>query len=220
MRSGQLVLALAAIGVCVPAVPAGAELVFFTTGRSVSVKSYRVEGDSLVLTLRSGGEVVCEQSIVDRIEADEAPYPEPEAAPQGEARVAAAVPMPAAAAAYASIIDETARREGVDPRLVHAVIQVESGYRANARSPKGAMGLMQLMPATARQYALKNPYDPAANIAAGVKHLKSLLAKFPTALALAAYNAGDAAVQRFGGVPPYAETRSYVSRVLRIVARS
>ena len=82
------------------------------------------------------------------------------------------------------------------------------------------MGLMQLMPATARQYAVRNPYDPAANIEAGIKHLKSLLARFPPALALAAYNAGDAAVERFGGIPPYAETRSYVSRILRLVGRS
>ena len=121
---------------------------------------------------------------------------------------------------YAEIIDRVAAREGVDARLVRAVIEVESGYRPRARSPKGAMGLMQLMPATARQYAVTNPYDPAANIEAGIKHLKSLLARFPPALALAAYNAGDAAVERFRGIPPYAETRNYVSRILQIVDRS
>jgi soluble lytic murein transglycosylase-like protein len=81
------------------------------------------------------------------------------------------------------------------------------------------MGLMQLMPATARQYALADPYDPAANIEAGVKHLKSLLQRLPVALALAAYNAGEAAVQRFNGIPPYAETRNYVSRILAIAGR-
>jgi soluble lytic murein transglycosylase-like protein len=82
------------------------------------------------------------------------------------------------------------------------------------------MGLMQLMPATARQYAVTDPYDPAANIEAGIKHLKSLLKRFPETLALAAYNAGDAAVERFGGIPPYAETRNYVSRVLQLLGRT
>ena len=78
------------------------------------------------------------------------------------------------------------------------------------------MGLMQLMPETARQYGVTDPYDVSSNIEAGIKHLKSLLERFPQELALAAYNAGEAAVQRFGGVPPYAETRGYVKSVLRL----
>jgi soluble lytic murein transglycosylase-like protein len=79
------------------------------------------------------------------------------------------------------------------------------------------MGLMQLMPETARQYAVADPYDPASNIEAGIKHLKGLLQRFPTvALALAAYNAGEATVQRFGGIPPYRETRDYVTRILQL----
>jgi soluble lytic murein transglycosylase-like protein len=121
---------------------------------------------------------------------------------------------------YDHIIDSVAAREGVDARLVRAVIEVESGFRPDARSPKGAMGLMQLMPATARRYAVRNPYDPSANIEAGTRHLKSLLRRFPTAVALAAYNAGDAAVERFGGIPPFAETRKYVSRILQLIGQS
>jgi soluble lytic murein transglycosylase-like protein len=78
------------------------------------------------------------------------------------------------------------------------------------------MGLMQLMPATARQYAVADPFDPAANIEGGVKHLKSLMQRLPVALALAAYNAGEAAVQRFNGIPPYRETQDYVARILRL----
>ena len=118
---------------------------------------------------------------------------------------------------YGEIIDRVSAEQGVDAKLVRAVIQVESAYQERARSPKGAMGLMQLMPDTARQYAVADPYDPAANIEAGIKHLKSLLDRFPERLALAAYNAGEAAVERFGGIPPYAETRDYVSRILKLV---
>ena len=81
------------------------------------------------------------------------------------------------------------------------------------------MGLMQLMPDTARLYQVADPSDPKTNIEAGIKHLKSLLERFPPALALAAYNAGEAAVARFGGIPPYAETRDYVSRILTLVRR-
>ena len=101
--------------------------------------------------------------------------------------------------------------------LVRALIRVESGDLPTARSNKGAMGLMQLMPSTARHYKVRNPYDPKANIAAGAKHLKSLLDRFRAVdLALAAYNAGEGAVKKFNGVPPYRETRDYVSRILAL----
>lgn len=102
---------------------------------------------------------------------------------------------------------------------MRAVIQVESAYQQRARSRKGAIGLMQLMPQTARQYAVSDPYDPESNIEAGIKHLKSLLTRLPVDLALAAYNAGEAAVEKFRGIPPYPETRSYVSRILSIAGR-
>jgi soluble lytic murein transglycosylase-like protein len=118
---------------------------------------------------------------------------------------------------YAEMIAAAATSHGVDVRLVHAVIEAESNYEPRARSRKGAKGLMQLMPATARQYAVKDPYDPRANIEAGVRHLKDLLSRFDVSLALAAYNAGEATIRRFGGVPPYAETKDYVARVLRRV---
>ena len=202
------------LGLLAFAAPARADLVFFASGGSLSVKSASVDGQSLVLVLRGGGEIICDRSMIARIEPDEVPYPEPDTA-------VAAPPPPAAPAPgqYAEIIDQIAAEQGVDARLVRAVIQVESGYRARARSPKGAMGLMQLMPATARQYAVTDPYDARANIDAGIRHLKSLMQRLPLALALAAYNAGEAAVQRFGGMPPYAETRDYVSRILGLVGR-
>jgi soluble lytic murein transglycosylase-like protein len=195
------------------AAPARAEIVFFNTGRTLSVKAHRSEGESLVLTLRSGGEIVCEASVVARITPDEVPYPEPVVEPAIEPAVAVeAVP-------YGAIIDKVSAAHGVDAKLVRAVIQVESAYHERARSPKGAMGLMQLMPATARQYAVANPYDPESNIEGGIKHLKSLLERFKPALALAAYNAGEAAVERFHGIPPYPETQNYVSRILQLAAR-
>jgi hypothetical protein len=209
-------LVLVALG----AAPAQAELVYFATGRTLSVKGHRVEGEQVVLALRGGGEIVCDRSLVARIEPDEIPYPE-EAPPTLPGAVAprAVRPRHARAQAYAPIIADASARHGVDEALVHAVIQVESGYQPRARSRKGAMGLMQLMPDTARQYAVADPYDPRANVEAGVRHLKALLQAYPLNLALAAYNAGEGAVQRFRGVPPYAETRNYVAQVLRLVDR-
>jgi soluble lytic murein transglycosylase-like protein len=196
------------------AMPASAELVFFNTGRTLSVKGHRADGDSVVLVLRSGGEMICDTAIVSRFEPDEVPYPEPE--PE---RVAEPIPQVATAGPYGDIIDRVAAEQNVPVKLVRAVIQVESAYNVRARSAKGAMGLMQLMPATARQYAVADPYDPASNIEAGIKHLKSLMQRLPVALALAAYNAGEAAVQRFNGIPPYPETRTYVSRILALANR-
>jgi len=198
------------------AAPARAELVFFASGRSLSVKAHRTDGDSLVLTLRDGGEVICERSAITRIAPDEVPYPEPPAAVDA---AAAAPDAPAAVQRYSEIIDTASAAQGVDPKLVRAVIQVESAYQRRARSRKGAMGLMQLMPDTARQYGVVDPYDPRSNIEAGIKHLKALLQRFPTALALAAYNAGEAAVQRFRGIPPYPETRAYVASILALAGR-
>jgi soluble lytic murein transglycosylase-like protein len=103
---------------------------------------------------------------------------------------------------------------------VHAVIEQESNYEARARSKKGARGLMQLMPATARQYGVRNSYDPRSNIEAGVRHLKDLLSRLDLPMALAAYNAGEGTVQRFGGLPPYRETQHYVRSILRRLGRS
>ncbi len=200
---------------------ARAELAFFANGRSLSVKGHRLEEDRLVLELRSGGEVVCSPALIVRIVPDEVPYPEPETAPRQAVAETSLHPGDQVVDphAYDPIITRVATEQGVDVKLVRAVIEVESAYQERARSPKGAMGLMQLMPTTARQYALADPYDPAANIEAGIRHLKALLARFPLRLALAAYNAGEAAVERFGGIPPYPETRDYVRRVLQRLAR-
>jgi soluble lytic murein transglycosylase-like protein len=112
-------------------------------------------------------------------------------------------------------IRAAAERHGVDPRLVEAVVRVESAGNPTAVSPKGARGLMQLMPERAALLGVRNAFDPAQNLDGGVRHLKELLDRFAgdLTLALAAYNAGEAAVRSHGGVPPYAETREYVRRI-------
>ncbi len=205
------------------AAPARAEIVFFTSGRTLNIKGHREDGQALVLTMRGGGEMVCDASVVEKFAPDEVPYPEAEAekAPVPRlGRIASTGRTASRRPAYGEIIDRVSAEQGVPAKLVRAVIQVESAYQERARSKKGAMGLMQLMPQTARQYAVANPYDPASNIEAGIKHLKALLQKLPTALALAAYNAGEATVERFHGIPPYPETQAYVSRILQLVRRS
>jgi soluble lytic murein transglycosylase-like protein len=117
-----------------------------------------------------------------------------------------------------SAIEEAAARHNVDPNLVRAVVKVESNFNPNAVSRKGAMGLMQLMPATARQLKVKNPFDPEQNVDAGVRHLKQLLESYggDVKLTLAAYNAGAGAVARSAGVPHYAETQNYVRRITNL----
>jgi soluble lytic murein transglycosylase-like protein len=113
-------------------------------------------------------------------------------------------------------INEIALEHGVSPALVKAVIRVESNWNPNAVSHMGAVGLMQVLPATARRVGVRNPHDPQSNIRAGVKYLRQLLDMFgdDEALALAAYNSGPANVQKYGDIPPFKETRSFVSRVM------
>jgi soluble lytic murein transglycosylase-like protein len=115
-------------------------------------------------------------------------------------------------------IEEAAARHNVDPNLVRSVIKVESNFNPNAVSRKGAMGLMQLMPQTARQFNVTNPFDPEQNVDAGVRHLKHLMESFggDVRLSLAAYNAGATAVVRSAGVPRYRETRNYVKRITEL----
>jgi hypothetical protein len=216
-RSVRLALVTCALTGALPSL-ASAEIVMLSSGRTLSVKGHRDDGDSVVLTLRSGGEVTCDRSLIEKIVPDEVPHPDPVRAaatpsvqPQTPNRsILQSTP-------YGALIEATAEANGVDPLLVRALIQVESNYKPRARSSKGAMGLMQIMPAVAREYNVRNAYDPQANITAGVQKLKALIDKWGTELGLAAYNAGEAAVMRYGGVPPYRETRSYVARILLLI---
>lgn len=147
-----------------------------------------------------------------------APLPVP---PPATATGAPSAPAPATAPrdqAHDTLILQVARQQGLDPDLLHAVIRTESNYKAKARSHAGALGLMQVMPATGRRFGATDLYDPLQNLQAGARYLRWLAHRFngDLSLVLAAYNAGEGAVQRHGNqVPPYRETRAYVQRVTR-----
>jgi soluble lytic murein transglycosylase-like protein len=203
-----------------------ADIVVLKNGRTMSVKSCRIDADNATMVLREGGEVTFPSAVIARVDPDEVPYPEPaaEVAPVAavEPRIApvASAVLPdnvLASRPYATLISTVAAANNVDARLVHAVIEQESNYEPRARSKKGAKGLMQLMPETARQYGVRNSYDPKANLEAGVRHLKDLMSRLDLPTALAAYNAGEGTIKRYGGLPPFPETQTYVRNILRRV---
>ena len=139
----------------------------------------------------------------------------PNRRPEGALRSAPSTMQRAAPLEIEALVSEVSARHGLDPRLVTTVIGVESGFNALAVSPKGARGLMQLMPETARQYGVRNLHDPRENVEGGVAYLKDLTQRYggDLRLALAAYNAGPEAVQRASGVPNFRETRDYLRRI-------
>lgn len=193
-------LLLALLLVPVLAGTARAEIAVLSNGLTLKLDRHRLESDQVVLELRGGGELGVPLSLVRGFVPDE--VLDEVALPGGDVRAAAAA---------------AARRHGLDPELVLAVVSVESGFRPQAVSPKGAQGLMQLMPKTASELGVADAFDPEQNLDGGVRHLGSLLSQYggDVRRALAAYNAGQGAVDRHNGVPPYAETRAYVERVLR-----
>jgi hypothetical protein len=210
---------------------ATAELVTFRGGRVLNVASVTFSGDSAKVTLRSGGEMWVPRDFVVSVAPDEVPYVAPVTEHVAEAVAVPIVSVEAEAGVDAvptsrgelmAMVDRLAAQHGVRAELARAVVQVESNYESRAVSPKGAMGLMQLMPATARQYALQDPFDPAQNLDAGLRHLRGLLDRYGKgreSLALAAYNAGEGAVTRYRGIPPFRETQNYVRRILTLTGR-
>jgi soluble lytic murein transglycosylase-like protein len=197
----KLAQALAGIVLLAGASTARAEIAVLANGGVFKVTAHREEGDLAWLALKDGGELALPLAQVRGYVPDEV-LEEVVAAPIGSD--------------LHQLVADAARRHGLDPDLVLAVVSVESAFRPAAVSPKGAQGLMQLMPGTARELGVADPLDPAANLDGGARYLSTLVARYGGDLtkALAAYNAGPGAVDRHRGVPPYRETRAYVKKVL------
>jgi soluble lytic murein transglycosylase-like protein len=190
------------------------QLVVFDDGREMLVESARAEAGMTLLALAGGGRIAVPQARIVEIRAhEERPAPGP--AESVRARQAGNA-WRGAAGEFADLIAGAADRHQLDPALLTAVAMVESAFDPLAVSPKGAQGLLQLMPATADRFGVRDAFDAAQNVEAGATYLRWLLERFEgdTSLALAGYNAGEAAVDRHRGIPPYRETRSYVSKVL------
>jgi soluble lytic murein transglycosylase-like protein len=191
-----LISALAAF--CAPG--ARADYAVLRSGQRLHISGYLQQGSNILLYL-TGGSVVVPATDVVRFEPED---------------TFTAVPHSSAPhVPFAAQIQAAAAQNGLDEKLVSSVISAESNFNSRAISPKHAMGLMQLMPRTAADLAVTNPFDPAQNIGAGTHYLKQLIDQFHgnLVLALAAYNAGPGAVALYGGVPPFSETHKYIRRV-------
>ncbi len=203
---------------------AASQEVVLANGKTLEVQSYRQEGGAVILLFKGGGQLALRSEHVVSIggrpsgepaapAATEVPRP---ATPAPVAAVAAGALMPQEPSALDELIARLGKQYDVPPLLVAAVIQVESMWDPDAVSPKGAMGLMQLMPATAKGHGVIDPFDPAQNVEAGIAELSVQLRQHQNeiSMALAAYNAGGVAVKRYKGIPPYRETIDYVEKVL------
>ncbi|HEX4496929.1 MAG TPA: lytic transglycosylase domain-containing protein [Thermoanaerobaculia bacterium] len=210
------------------AIPARAELVILVDGNVMKVAAYEAAGDQAQLTFPSGGRMTMAIERVDRVIDDEyTPEPDPPQVAQGptaETVAAAVIPLrfeekqaKVPDGPYGTMIYEAAKRHSINPQVVAALIRAESAGNSRAVSNKGARGLMQLMPATAERFGVHKErlLDPKQNIEAGITYLSWLIEQFPGDLSkvLAAYNAGENAVWRYNGIPPYRETREYVRRI-------
>jgi soluble lytic murein transglycosylase-like protein len=180
---------------------ARADYAVLRSGARLHVTSYEVDGQRVRLKVSGGTVDISASQLIDVEPEDQFPAPPPENADF--------------AVRYGNLIRASAEKHGVDERLVKLVVEAESNYDAKAVSRKNALGLMQLLPSTAARYAVTNVFDPAQNIEAGTHYLKDLLERYRgnVKLALAAYNAGPEMVDRYGGVPPFAETQHYVRSI-------
>lgn len=237
MRAAALILGLSVVSVA----PAAASIeVRFEGGGSLLAEDVEIRGDLAVLTLPGGGQLAVEsrrvRSIIEIPEvplATELPAEAPAAVETAPGSVAGPVEAEPRAAVrpfappppegvrhggYWDLIQESARRHGVDAELLRCVLLVESGFDPAAVSPKGAQGLAQLMPVTASELGVEDPFDPAQSVEGAARLLSSLLQENGGRFvpALAAYNAGRGAVRRYGGLPPYGETIRYIEKVLTL----
>ena len=212
VRSTIKLLVPLVIAIATPA-PAAAEIAVFTDGRILKVEDAVLDGDRIVLELAEGGTVVVPAIRIDRVVADEVEDPEPVGAVSCSAAWSDD-PLPDWVP-YRASIHAAARRANLHPWLLAALVQAESGFDPAAVSRAGAKGLTQLMPAAAADHHVADVFDPEDNLRGGAAHLRLMLDRFGSlTLALAAYNAGAATVERYGDVPPYRETRGYVRRIL------
>jgi hypothetical protein len=182
---------------------ARADYAVLRSGVRLHITGYETAGDRVRLTVEGGSVEVAASEVVS-IEPEDVFPSRPNVAPLPDGP-------------YAKLIREAAEKHGVDEKLIHRIILVESNFNPKAVSRKSALGLMQLLPQTAAQYSVRNVFDPAQNIDGGTHYIKDLLARYhgDVSLALAAYNAGPQMVQRYGGIPPFPETQSYVRRLTK-----
>jgi soluble lytic murein transglycosylase-like protein len=206
-----------------------ADLAILRNGNSIRHERRQVVGPVTRLYLSDSGsgyiEIPTDQ--IERFERDTAPSPVPsvaiaktDAKPAPRAATRAIPPAQAAAVTRAELnnmVTGAGERHQIDPDFINSVIRAESGFHSNAVSKKGAQGLMQLMPGTASQLGVENPFDPNSNVEGGTKYLRELLEKYnyDPVKALAAYNAGSKRVDKYHGVPPYYETQAYIARIIR-----
>ena len=206
--------------------PAGAALVVLSGGEVVKSFGYEVVGENARLTFETGGAITLPLDRVERVLDDEVvPAPPATATPVPAEEPSFAFQFdpqhPVPAVAYGAVIYEAAKKHSLNPALVAAVVRTESGGRVKAVSRKGACGLMQIMPATGKRFGLRRAdlFDAGKNVDAGSRYLAWLLNRYDGDLSksLAAYNAGEGTVDRYGGVPPYRETRGYVQRIFSLL---
>jgi len=194
-------IVLAGIAAFFAAAPARADYAVLRSGGRLHVSGYALEGDQVRLTVAGGSVLIAADDLIT-IEPEEVfPAPPPQDVDFG--------------VRYAKLIRASAQKHRVEEKLITSVIEAESNFDAKAVSRKKALGLMQLLPKTAALYSVKNVFDPEENIDAGTHYLKDLLARYHgnVTFALAAYNAGPEMVDRYGGVPPFAETQNYVRQI-------
>jgi membrane-bound lytic murein transglycosylase B len=214
------------------ALPASASIAVFSDGRNMKISTYAVEEDVIHLQFESGGKLTLPLTRIERIVDDEIVTPEVVEEVKKIVEEGGVFPrrdwryseesQPLFKSKYNEIIVKAAKHHDVDAALVSAVIKAESDYNPTTRSHKGARGLMQLMPATAKRFGVTNSYDPEENIFAGTKYLRWLLKKFDgnADLAVAAYNAGEGNVWKYNGVPPFRETVTYINRIAKHIRRA
>ena len=190
------------------------EMVYFKNGRNMTIQGHRMGTDTAVLTLLGEGRLEVPADWIERV------VPLHREPPRSEAQAVPVGPSPQTTLSHGEldrIIRQVAGRHGLDAELVRSIIRAESNFDPLAVSVKGASGLMQLMPATASTYRVKDVFDAEENVEAGVRYLKHLMGEFNRNLlmVLAAYNAGPSTVRNHQGIPPFAETREYIRKVLQ-----